>query len=278
MAWRTQVFLPIGLCLSIAAIACSLPGTLLRRAASEAVDSLQDTTGEEGTSGVESDGTGDLAGLAEGLLGGLTTSPAYDIYVGANVSGNCGPTTNSGGFASLTFDSVIRGIRFSPPSETTLPGPFGGISQEGGVPIPVPRMGLPGEGELGDFTFCPMYEGDEAHACTVMEGPSPFEPSLSIGDSEGGVPVEPLVGTPVPSGGGEAVLVFSIGATADLSPIMTWECEVGTGALGGSLQPIQVAFSTSWERLMLGEQFSLGAISEDEGETWEWTIRLVPAE
>jgi hypothetical protein len=92
------------------------------------------------------------------------------------------------------------------------------------------------------------------------------------------MPAEPLVGTPVPSGGGEAALVYSIGATSDLSPIMVWDCEMGTGAIGGSLEPIQVAFSTSWDRLMLGEGFSLGAIAGDEGETWEWSIRLVPVE
>jgi hypothetical protein len=265
----------------IALIACNLPETLLRRAASEAIDQIQETALPEsqGGEGDEDDGDeGPPPELPGGLLGDLPTSPAYDIYVGANVTGRCGPTTNSGGFASLTFDSVIHGIRFSPPSETGLPGPFGGISQEGGIPIGAPGIGLLGEGELGAFAFCPMYEGEEAHPCTVTDGPSPFEPSLSIGFSEGGIPVEPLVGTPVPSGGGEALLVYSIGATSDLSPIMRWECVMGIGALGGSVQPVQVAFSTSWDRLMLGEEYSLGAISGDEGETWEWTIRLVPVE
>jgi hypothetical protein len=278
MTLRPRALLAVALSLSIAVIACSLPETLLRRAASEAIDAIQETALPESEPGDDDEDQGIAPGLPEGLLGGSPTSPAYDIYVGANVTGRCGPTTNSGGFASFTFDSVIRGIRFSPPSETGLPGPFGGISQQGGIPIGAPGIGLLGEGELGAFSFCPMYEGDEAHPCTVTEGPSPFEPSLSLGMSEGGIPVEPLVGTPVPSGGGEAVLVYSIGATSDLSPIMVWDCEMGTGAIGGSLQPVQVAFSTSWDRLMLGEEFSLGAISGDEGETWEWTIRLVPSD
>jgi hypothetical protein len=113
----------------------------------------------------------------------------------------------------------------------------------------------------------------------VTEGPSPFEPSLRIGAGESGVPAVPLVGTPVPSAGGEALLIYSIGSTSDLSPIMVWDCEIGTGALGGSLSPAQAAFSTSWDRLMQGEAFSLDAISsQDEGEVWEWTIRFVPAE
>jgi hypothetical protein len=271
------------LSLSIALIACNLPETLLRRAASEAIDRIQETALPEGHAGEDDEEGGDegpAPELPDGLLGDLPASPTYDIYVGANVTGRCGPTTNSGGFAALTFDSVIHGVRFSPPSaEGDLPGPFGGIAQEGAMPIPVPGVGLMGEGELGAFTLCPMYEAPDAvHACTVTEGPSPFEPSLSLGVSEGGLPVEPLVGTPVPSGGGEALLVYSIGATSDLSPIMVWECEMGIGAIGGSLQPVQVVFSTSWDRLMLGEEFSLGAISGDEGETWEWTIRFVPSE
>lgn len=257
--------------LILAAVACSLPGNLLRSAATRAIGSFEATL----QSGGEVPG---LPGLPEELFSGLTSSVPYDIYVGANVQGTCGPTTNSGGFSSLTFDSAIRGIRFSPPSETGLPGPAGGISQQGGVPIGVPGMGLLGEGGLGAFTFCPMYEGDEAHPCTVTQGPSPFEPSLSMAFGEGGIPVEPLVGTPGPSGGGEAVLMYSIGSTSDLSPIMVWDCEMGTGALGGALQPVQIVFSTSWDRLMLGEEFSLEARYEDEGERWHWTMRLVPSQ
>lgn len=278
MSSRAWAFIAISLSLTMAAMACSLPERFLRSAASEAIDSLQAATEPASAPEGESEGAMGLPGMAADLLGDFPTSPPYDIYVGANVTGNCGGFTNSGGFASLTFDSAIRGIRFSPPSETDLPGPFGGIFQEGGAPIPVPGMGLLGEGELGAFTFCPMYEGQEAHPCTVTAGPSPFEPSLRVGFSEGDIPVEPLVGTPAPSGGGEAVLIYSIGATSDLSPIMTWDCEMGTGALGGSLQPVEVSFSTSWDRLMLGEEFSLEVTQEDEGGTWEWTIRFVPAE
>jgi len=288
------------LALSFAALACSLPGLLLRSAASEAMDSLgqpDDLAGtleagaggalelagtlEAGTGGaLELPGLGEMEipGGAADLLGGFAVSPAYDIYVGANVSGNCGPLTNSGGFASLTFDSVIRGIRFGPPSDEGLPGPFGGITQGDGLQIPLPGIGLLGEGELGAFSLCPMYEEPDVHPCTVTEGPSPFEPSLSLGPSEMGIPVAPLVGTPAPMGGGEALLLYSIGSTSDLGPIMKWDCEIGIGALGGSLEPVQAAFSTSWDRLLLGEEFSLQATSGDEGETWEWTIRFVPVD
>lgn len=258
----------------LAALACSLPQRILEPAKQvepgspdEPTDSSSPLPGGGGE-GEEQPGIADS-------LSGVPTSPAYDIYVGANVTGNCGPFTNSGGFAALTFDSVFRGIRFSPPSDANPMGPYGGILQEGGVAIPVVGMGLLGAGELGAFSFCPMYE-PEAHTCTVTEGPSPFEPSLKIVPGETGIPVVPLVGTPVPGGGGEAILIYSIGAASGLSPIMMWDCEIGIGALGGSLNPVQLAFSTSWDRLMLGEEFDLGAISGDEGQNWAWTIRFVP--
>ena len=287
MTSRARALLPIVLCLPLAALACSLPGRLLRSAASEAIDTIQNQTAEvdapeEEEEEDESEGAVDPSDMIGGLLGGFSSSPPYDIYVGANVTGNCGPFTNSGGFASLTFDSVIPGVRFSLPSEEGLPGPYGGITQEAALPISVPGMGLLGEGELGAFTFCPEYEApDRIHTCRVTSGPSPFEPSLSLGVSEGSVPVVPLVstpGTPAAGGGEGALLVYSIGSTSDMSPIMTWDCGVGGSALGGALEPVQVTFSASWDQLMLGEEFSLDAIGEDEAETWEWTIRFVPAE
>jgi len=274
MGHRVHALVAFVLCASLPALACSLPQSLLQSIGSSASDSLGDTAEETGPAegGAEVEPEMAIEGLTEGEV-----SPPYDIYVGATVTGNCGPYTNSGGFAALTFDSAFHGMRFSPPSDDSPWGPYGGISQGGGVAIPVVGVGLLGEGQLGAFTFCPMYE-PEAHACSVTAGPLPFEPSLRLVPSESGVPVAPIAGTPVPAGGGEAVLVYSIGAARDLSPILTWDCEIGTGALGSSLNPVQVTFSVSWESLMLGEEFSLGAISGDEGETWEWTIRFVPAE
>jgi hypothetical protein len=277
MTPRVRATFAVVLSISIALIACSLPGNLLRRAASTAIDSLEATTEALGPTGGDSGLPGGLPGLPGDLFGSSSPSVVYDVYVGANVTGHCGPTTNSGSFASLSFDSTIQGVRFYAPSESGLPGPLGGIALEAGESIPIVGMGLLGEGQIGSFTFCPMYEGDEAHPCTVTEGPNAFEPSLSL-SPESGIPDVPLVGTPVPSGGGEAVLIYSIGAAADLSPILVWDCEMGTGALGGSLSPGGIAFSTSWDRLMMGEGFSLDGIAGDEGETWEWTLRLVPRE
>ena len=265
--------LPI-LCVSLAVLSCTLPQRLLGSADLEAADPEQEPAEDSGPVG----GGGALdPGNAAGGSGEVRTSPAYNIYVGANVTGNCGASTNSGGFAALTFDSAFNGIRFSPPSDDSPWGPFGGISRGGGVGIPIVGVGLLGEGQLGAFTFCPMYE-PEAHACSVTGGPLPFEPSLRLVPSESGVPVAPIAGTPVPTGGGEAILIYSIGAARDLSPILTWDCEIGVGGLGSSLDPVQVTFSTSWENLMLGEEFSLGATSGDEGETWQWTLRFVPAQ
>lgn len=52
-----------------------------------------------------------------------------------------------------------------------------------------------------------MYEEPDVHPSRVTDGPSPFEPSLSLGLSDMDTPIVPLVGTPGPTGGGEAFLI-----------------------------------------------------------------------
>lgn len=198
--------------------------------------------------------------------------------MGANVTGICGPETNAGGFSSLTFDTAFHDIRFAPPSETGLPGPFGGISQWGAIAIGIPGAGVPGEGTLGAFTLCPMYEGDTGYPSIVTQGPYPFEPGLSVWPVDPDtLPVVPLASTPPPAGGTQMMLVFSIGANENMGPILFWQTEIGGAALGGSLEPVQAPFPVSWEQLARGEEFSLEVITGDEGETWKWTMRFVPS-
>lgn len=264
----------------LALLACALPRQDPAGHPTETVSALPAENAGESPESPADEVPGVSGQPPASLLPGGQTAVAYNIYVGGNVRGNCGPMTNSGGFASMTFDTAFQGIHFTAPSSTGLPGPFGAIYQEAEIPFGIPGLGLLGEGELGAFTFCPMYEGDEAHPCSVIQGPHPFEPSLAITMAEemGDIPLVPLVGTPPPSGGGEALLLFSIGATSDLGPILEWECEMGTGALGGSLSPAQVVFPVSWEQLMQGEEFSVDLLAGDEGEAWEMTMRLVPVE
>ncbi|MGB7539175.1 MAG: hypothetical protein WBM17_11610 [Anaerolineales bacterium] len=204
-------------------------------------------------------------------------SVPYGIYVGANVSGHCDPYKNNGGFEKMTFDSVFHKIVFVRPGAKTSITKYGGMYKAGGEGnFPMIGIGIPGEGELGDFTLCPQYEDEKGCACHVTNGPNPFEPSLSLMPPEDDMGLVPMVGTPAPNTLGTALLYFSIGGTKDLSPIMEWEGCVGSGALGGSLEPVDVYFVVTWDQLLAGEEFAEGAITDDEGETWEWSIRFMP--
>jgi hypothetical protein len=205
----------------------------------------------------------------------LQLSPPFDVYVGAIQQGFCGPMTNSGWFESLSFDTVFHNVRFTPPSEQLFFPNGAFMSTE----MVIPFHNIQGEGSVDAFTLCPMYDPD-ARACSVTRGPLPFEPVLEIvQDPDAAFPVVPLVpGTPVPEPGSVVLLLFSIGGTADLGTIMEWESEVGSGALGGSLEPVQFPFQVPWDKIMAGEDTTVEVPYEDEGQRMQWTLRLIPQE
>jgi len=203
----------------------------------------------------------------------LQLSPPFDVYVGLIQQGTCGPTTNSGWFESLSFDVVFHDVRFTPPSEQLFWPNGAFMSTEMMIPI----HNIQGEGSIDAFTLCPMYD-PVARPCSVTRGPLPFESSLEIVQApEAAFPVVPLVpGTPVPEPGSVVLLLFSIGSTADLGTILEWESGIGTGALGGSLQPMQFPFEVPWDKIMAGEDYTVEIPYEDEGEQMQWTLRLIP--
>jgi hypothetical protein len=209
------------------------------------------------------------------------TSPAYTIFVGAYVHGKCGFDSNSGGIEKMTVESWFEDIHFQAPSDTGLPGPVGGIYQGHSIPVGVPGVGLIGKGDVGpDFSLCPMYETEtDSYASRVTDGPHPFEPSLSLMPSSADeMCVVDLVGTqPKLTGGGSVYLVYSIGSTADMGPILLWDGKIGIGALGGSIEPVQGHFCFYWEQLLSGQEFQMTTTSGDESEQWDWTIQLSPA-
>ncbi len=237
--------------------------------------------GQAGDESAGSDGDGSQADGGKEEEWGLDLSTPdesvnYGIYIGANVTGTCGPYKNSGGFKFMTFDSVFHNIVFVRPGSKKALTPYGGIYRAGGEGnFPRVGIGLNGEGKMGDFTFCPEYNGDKECACHVTNGPNPFEPILSLLPEED-PGIYPLVGTPEPNNLGYAVLHYSIGGTKDLGPIMEWEGCIGIGALGGDLQPIDIEFLISWDKLMAGEEFADSVTGADEGEKWEWSIRFMP--
>jgi hypothetical protein len=239
-----------------------------------------------GGDGSAADASGQGSGAAvgdesdEGLDISLPNeSVPYGIYVGARVQGKCGPYTNSGSFQSMTFDSEFHHVIFYRPSETELPGPMGGM-QSANSPMTVGMAGvsIDGKGQLGDYSFCPMYETEEdAYDCTVVEGPRPFVPAIQLMPMEPDMfPNVPLVGTPGPLGGGTSIILFSLDSAATSDPIMKWDGKIGVNLLGGASDPVQAPFPVTWDQLMMNEGFSVDIITGDEGETWEWTMRFIP--
>jgi hypothetical protein len=203
----------------------------------------------------------------------------YNIYVGASVQGVCGPTTNSGGFLGFSFDAAFPNMRFRPPGQESVGTGFGEMFRVGEMEVGLPGLGIFGEGTVSSYTFCPMYE-DGPIPCSVTQGPHPFEPSLSMllpGEEPGDIPLVPLVGTPPAVGESTLSLLFSIGGTAEQDPFLEWECGIGTGALGGAVQPGGATFPVPWARIMAGEDIEVNVTTGDEGETWSWTMRMFPA-
>jgi hypothetical protein len=240
--------------------------------------------GDAASGGDDAAGSGEAEGEEADSEWGLDLSipegtVQYGVYVGANVTGHCDPYANSGGFESMTFDSVFNNVVFVQPNS----GAAGAVGTYGGIykadvagSVPMVGIGITGEGKIGDFTLCPQYEEEEGCGCHVTNGPHPFEPVLSLLPAEPDYMPNTLLGTEEPYKLGVAILHYSIGATKDLGPIMEWAGCVGSGALGGSLEPVDVTFVVSWDQLMMGEEFASGAVTGGERETWEWSIRFMP--
>jgi hypothetical protein len=276
----------LGMCvlLSLACSALSPAGnsvgrteTTNPRAGQAALDSGGGGGNPAGNGGAGTDGEGEEEWGLD--LSSPDESVPYGIYVGATVKGDCGPYTNSGGIERLMFDAEFHGVVFSRPTETGLPGPMGGL-HSANSPLVVGFAGVSifGKGKLGDFTLCPMYETEEdSYPSRVTNGPNPFEPSISLVAMDPDVfPNVPLVGTPGPLGGGTSIILFSLGSTADMGPILAWDGKIGTNSLGGAGGSPQAPFPVTWDQLMLGQEFTVDVITGDEGETWNWTMRFMP--
>ncbi|MFH2102169.1 MAG: hypothetical protein ABIJ39_02275 [Chloroflexota bacterium] len=246
----------------LGALILALPGCNLPAPATEAKPSA--------TAPGQSSGQDDPVQPGLGLYDESTFSPVYGIFVGMTQQGFCGPTTNSGWFASFDFDASFVNVRFVPPGPQ-VPFPPGGFFLEDSF-MPLPS--IQGMGEVVSYSICPDYDS-EARANTVTMGPVPFQPVLEIflGAEQDIAPV-PLQGP-----GGEALVVrFDMNnAAPDGGSIMEWGSAIAIGKLGAPYSRFSVFFSVSWTQLMAGEAFEVGAISEDEGGREIWTMRFVPA-
>ncbi len=210
--------------------------------------------------------------------GSEATSPAYDIHVTLSLQGPpCGGYTNAGGFLHLATEAVFRDVRFLPPGADPLGTGWGGFDT-GGI---LPAMSVTGQGQVGGYEVCPVWDGDVELACVVNQGPRPFESRLTI--MPGGDQLPPAGPTPEAMGtGGTFDLDYSLGNVKDLGWIMGWECgDFHLGCFGGTCGGPNgggVSFLLAWDWVTAGQELTLEATTEDGWGSGEWTLSLVPAD
>lgn len=205
-------------------------------------------------------------GSSSGHASDLEPSPAYGVYVGMDQTGHCGPTTNSGWFSSLQFDSAFQNVRFIPPGPEN-PLPNGGFYAEGTI---IPMQSIHGEGDILTFSICPDYDG-VANPNSITMGPKSFEPYMQIlmGEDLAAVPI-------VGDTGPHVAILYDMGSAVGGGSILEWESRIAKGILGAPNDRFTVVFSVGWNSIMAGEPFEGRAEYQDEGEIQVWTIRFVP--
>jgi hypothetical protein len=202
-------------------------------------------------------------------------SPAYDVYISKNFTGAvCGWDTNAGGFSRLAWVSVFYNVRFSIPpagwpSDEQFPGDIATGDQES-------------TSEIADYAFCPTYEGDQVYQCFLTVGPHPFETGIyvDIPDPDELPPVS-LVETPDPLDDGPVMdLHYYIwGSTIGDIIIRAGDGHLGDcdGIGGPFLLPPYQTFPISWQRVVLGEEFSKEfGYQYDDGSTETYTVHFIP--
>jgi hypothetical protein len=227
--------------------------------------------GDNQTAGGGANGGGDVDSIVE--------SNSYGIYVHAVVTGKCGAYTNSAGFKDMDLEASFEGIVFSRPMGKGLPGPFGGLHRKD-QPAAFSVTGglsIDGSGDIQRVEYCPQYETDvDTFDVNITSDINRFQAWIGVMSPTATDAPEGVNPTKTPVGGGEAWVMFHIGNALNGGPI--WEYEVN-GAQGQEDETTlgePVRFITSWDRLMKGEDFTIPMTSVDEGETWEWEMRLVP--
>jgi hypothetical protein len=244
-------------------------------------DTQETPTGSTAGTGGNSDDSGAGRGGA-GNLSSVLESVSYGIYVGGVLTGaQCGPYTNSGGVLNLDFDSEFHKIVFARPTKDSLPGPYGGLLKEGAeFKAPMADLQVSGTGKIFSYNICPMFETEtDSYPSRVTEGPNPFPVYISIVSpkSAEGIEITPIASTPIITGGGTAVIKFEIGVPDGMRPILRWDGKIGIGEFGGVGDAAVAYFTTAWDQLMKGEEFAFEfVIAGDDGESWHWSIRLLP--
>jgi hypothetical protein len=228
-------------------------------------------SGAGGGGGVDNAVGGDVESTLE--------SNSYGIYVHAVVTGKCGAYTNSAGFKALDLEAAFEGIVFARPMGKGLPGPFGGLHRKG-QPAAFAVTGgisIDGTGDIHRVEYCPQYETEvDTFDVRITSDINRFQAWIGVMSPTATDAPEGVNPTKTPVGGGEAWVMFHIGNALNGGPIWTYEVDGSQGEEDETTLGGPVRFITSWDRLMKGVDFTITMASGDEGEMWEWEMRLVP--
>jgi hypothetical protein len=261
-------------------LACSVSGLSAPEGDPEGTPTAA-PAGGGGSGGGGDANTGDEGGgvIAGGDVESVVESVSYGIYVRAVVTGQCGAYTNSGGFKTLELEASFEGMVFMRPMGKGLPGPFGGLHRatEPAFFSVVPGLYLDGTGEIQNVNYCPVYETEvDTYAVNITSDINPFKAWIGIMSPAASDAPSGIHPTQTPAGGGEAWIMFHIGNAVNGGPILTYEIDGDPGQEDEMSLGNPVRFITTWDQLMRGKDFTIKMTGDDEGEKWEWEMRLVP--
>jgi hypothetical protein len=196
------------------------------------------------------------------------SSPLYNIDIGLNFSGQCGP---EGGavFSQYGAVSSFNNMRFVASQTKVHPCcmEYKGKAAD---------FQINGDGSIVSFQVCPDYD-PEPQKATVKHGPAPFKPILKVMDKEevaeflksgNGAPALPFETLPF----SEFVFFSYTDNFSVANPELQWETEVGKGVI----ESRTVIFYVALNELGKGKPIELNEYYKGENENGMWNIRIIP--
>jgi len=199
-------------------------------------------------------------------------SPRYTVDIGFELTGRCNPYQGSN-WKRLDLYSTFKSLRFVPTRSTDEP--FWIESAPGSAAGGIATHQLQGHGEIRGFSLCPAWESDDDPiAATVIRGPAPFAPALTVLSAEEAselltgaddpIPLVPLV----PVVWLQYRTAFSVQGKE-----LAW---AHRGLSTNQIEDFSVVFSVSIEGLGKGKFISLQVPHSGESQSGTWSITLSP--
>lgn len=191
------------------------------------------------------------------------SSPYYNIDIGLNFTGQCGPE-NDAVFSQYGSVSSFNNMRFVGPQTRVHPCWMECKGQ-------LSDFSITGEGSLVSFQICPDYD-PEPRSATVKSGPSAFRPILQVMDKaaveEYLVSSEEIAIVPLAN----SVFFRYTDNFSVANPELQWETEIGKGVI----ESRSVIFHVPLDQLGKGKPVTLQVKYNNGNETGMWDIRIIP--